>query len=389
MLDISLSSPIMLKTAFDMASIFTNTVYGKPSRGGSIPHGGRLPLFFNTEIASLPSEASPGDVLCGSLTMSPKTAAIGLTYIVPAKRKTSDNGDASNSDSKPKSFNREGESQVDKDRRELEEALRKVRLEWVKKVKEESVRNELVAELLAEQDGNSAIDDPDGQRAAVLAAQLETIDCARTSLPWCEAARLSEDGANKAIEIADQIIDLTRSRALTARLYSNQAALKDEDEKRLKKQADTAKTQLVGALTSKCRAMAFLVTRGSLSATASEASAEFVDVASEEQDEERIRGYEKAAAELSRWCDKAQQTDDVPFLAATLPLHIAKRQFGRALQPVVEWLAKAPLKQSNAVERKTMAELRDMLLAKQQWSLWADHFHAMKAVQSPASYQML
>ncbi|KAJ2082275.1 hypothetical protein H4R24_001722 [Coemansia sp. RSA 988] len=388
-LNIRISTPVLLKTAFDMSSIFTTTVYGKPSRGDSIPHGGRLPLFFSTEISPLVSEASPGDILCGKVFMNSKTAAIGLTYIVPAKRKMDGNGAVGILDNKPKYPDRENEPQADKDRRELGEALRKVRLEWVKKVKEESVRDELVTELLAEQNSNSATDDPDGQRAAVLTAQLETIDCSRTSLPWCEAARLSECAANKVIEIADRIVDLTRPRALTARLYSNQVALKSEDEKRLKQQADAAKTQLVGALTSKCRAMAFLVIQGSHSAAASETSAEFVDVASEEQDEERIRAYEKAVAELSRWSERSEHADDASFLTATLPLHIAKHQFGRALQPVIEWLEKAPLKQSNALERKTMSELRDMLLVKLQWSLWASHFHAMRVVQSPSTYRII
>ncbi|KAJ2615482.1 hypothetical protein H4S08_001217 [Coemansia sp. RSA 1365] len=386
MLDISLSSPIMLKTAFDSASIFTTTVDGKQLSCGSIPRGGRLPLFFNTEIDTLPNEASPGDVLCGTLSMSGKTAGIPLTYIVPTKSKTNDNGTASTLDSIPKSIKKEGESQVEKDCRELGEALRNVRLEWVKKVKEESVREKLVAVLLTELNNNGKIDDLDGQRAAVLAAQLEAIDCVHTALPWCAAAGLNENAANKAIKIADVIVALTHSRALNARLYSNQAAVKSENEKKLMQQLETAKTQLVGALTSKCRAVAFLVTRGLLPDTATEASAGIVNAASEEQKAEHIRSYEKAAAELSRWTERAQQTTGVSFLVATLPLHIAKRQFGRALLPVVEWLAKAPLKHSNASERKTMVELRGILLTMQKWFMWVDHFRVMAAVQSPSDY---
>ncbi|KAJ1730195.1 hypothetical protein LPJ61_003141 [Coemansia biformis] len=390
-LDIDLPSPAKLETAFALSSLLTNTVTGSPYKGGVIPRGGRLPLFFDTRLSTTPSEAAPGDALVGSLSMSDLTTKLGLTYIVPAKAiASSGNGDKGSSKKKGESAQEEEEmSQADRDRKELEEALRKVRLEWVKKAKDESVRDGLVADLVAAASSKSSKEDADEELAGVLAAQLEAVDGARTALPWSEAARLSEDAAKRAIEIADQIAGLTYTRALTARLYENQADVKSEDDKRLKKQADAARAQLVGALTAKCRARAFLATQGSFSTTASEASADFVDVAKEEANEEQAREYEKAVVELARWTETKQRAEDAKFLLATAPLHIARHHYGRALRPVLEWLQKAPLQQANAAERRSMAELRDLLLARLQWAPWSDHFRALAPIESPAAYEVI
>ncbi|KAJ2439336.1 hypothetical protein GGF42_007988, partial [Coemansia sp. RSA 2424] len=138
-----------------------------------------------------------------------------------------------------------------------------------------------------------------------------------------------------------------------------------------------------------CRALAYLTTQTSVSSTASDASGEFVDVEAEEGGSERLPALERAVAELARWTDKKVQAESVEYLLASLPLHIAKQQHGRALQPVLKWIAAAPLSKANAGERKAMIELRDLLLDKLQWTVWMDHFRELALVDSPAFYEAI
>ncbi|KAJ2842613.1 hypothetical protein IWW36_005841, partial [Coemansia brasiliensis] len=93
-----------------------------------------------------------------------------------------------------------------------------------------------------------------------------------------------------------------------------------------------------------------------------------------------------AAAEMRQWADS---TTSAAYLIATLPLFVAKHQYARALKGALDWLAKAPLQSSNATERKSMAELRDQMLGKLQWTVWLNHFHAIAPIVSPDSYEKL
>ncbi|KAJ2584263.1 hypothetical protein GGH95_000503 [Coemansia sp. RSA 1836] len=378
--DFSLGTNIKLGTTFSFASALTSTVAGATSALTAIARGSRVPIFFKTDVATLPSDAAPGDIIYGSLALNKKTAKMSLEYIVPAPKPAA-NKDSSNGDNASDKAAAEDNS----DRKALDEAIRKLRVEWIGKLKSEAERGKLVAEMVAD------VKDRDEDHAAVLAAQLDTIDVARkTALPWSADAKLSEQAANKAVDIADKIVRLSQASALTARLYENQAKESSSDEdKKLKKQADAAKTRLTNALLSKCRALAYLTTQTSVSSTASDASGEFVDVEAEEGGSERLPALERAVAELARWTDKKVQAESVEYLLASLPLHIAKQQYGRALQPVLKWIAAAPLSKANAGERKAMLELRDLLLDKLQWTVWIDHFRELALVDSPAFYEAI
>ncbi|KAJ2832026.1 hypothetical protein J3B01_005055 [Coemansia erecta] len=375
LVDVVLKSSIRLTTKFDMASIFTSTVSSSAAvyRGGFIAKGSRIPLFIDTIGAAVPSEAAPGDVLVGKLTMSRHTADFDFEYVVPAKsiKKPEESTPAAPKTDKP-------ESKEEQDQREMNEALRRVRVDWVKKSRDDGVRTRLVTDLLANSN--------DEQRAEVLAAQLSALDATSSALPWSEAACLTAASARRAVGIADSVIELTRTQALTARLYEK---AQTDDEKTLKKQAELARTQLIAALTTKCRALAAL-THGSVSATASETCADYVEVDGSDNDEtdaseQTVQEYERAAAELRQWA----AADDVSVVIATAPLHMARHQYARALQPVLAWLAKAPMKPANAAERRSMVELRNQLLAKLQWTIWSAHFRAIAPIESPATYERL
>ncbi|KAJ2356358.1 hypothetical protein GGF43_002121, partial [Coemansia sp. RSA 2618] len=372
--EITLDAPLKLATKFSLASLYTSTVAGASKFvGGFVPRGGRFPLFINTLDAAMPADAAPGDVLVGKLSLSTRTAKLDFEYVVPPKSQLKKEAEPSGS-KKPES---KPETKEDQDQRELAEAMRAVRIDWIKKARDDGVRTRLVAELLS---GCT-----DEQRAEVLAAQLSALDATRTALPWSESAKLGSTAARQAVTVADTITELTRPLALTARLYEK---AKTDEDKELKKKADLARTQLIGALTAKCRALAVL-THGPFPATASDTSAEFVELDDGEEDaaEKTLCEYERACAELRQWTDAS--SEDAAFVFATAPAYMARHQYARALQPVLAWLAKAPVKQGNAPERKAMAELRDLLLAKLQWTLWTDHFRAIAPIECPASYEPL
>ncbi|KAJ2472554.1 hypothetical protein GGI02_001498 [Coemansia sp. RSA 2322] len=384
LVDYSLGTAVKLSTSFSFASTFTSTVAGTAPTPSFIARGSRVPLFFKTDVAAsaLPSDAAPGDIMYGSLALSKKTAKLGLEYIVPAK------SIAPAADASGGSSEKAAPAEDANDSKALSEAVRKLRIEWIGKLKDEAERSKLVAEMVSD-----AKDRDDGEHAAVLAAQLDTIDVARKALPWSKEAKLGDTAlASRVVEIADKIVGLSRTPALTAKLYENQTKDGSTDEdKKLKQQADSAKARLVAALTAKCRALGSLATQtlfANLSTAASDASGEFVDIEAEEESGS-IEKLERAVAELARWTDKKAQADSIEYLVASLPLLVAKQHYGKALQPVLKWLASAPLQKSNAAERKTMTELRDLLLAKLQWSLWTGHFRELALVESPSVYEAL
>ncbi|KAJ2778055.1 hypothetical protein H4R18_004825 [Coemansia javaensis] len=412
-LDMALAAPIKLKTALALADLMTTTVADSPYHGSAIAKGAAMPLFFSTALPSpQPADAAPGDVLTGDLAVSKDVAKIALSYIMPPKPIPADSNKKAGAEGKGKgkgkstvkAKNKDAElAQADKDQRDLDAALRAVRLDWVKKAKDPAFRDALVDSLAA---------DASQDRAEVLAAQLAAIDRATDALPWSEAAGFSDESAAKAIALADEIAALTRERALTAHLYKNQDSQgsqgnqgtaggdnnnsddddneeeEEEDAAEAKKKADTAKAQLVAALTAKCRAMAFLATQGMFSdaATAGSGSAPADQAAS---DRTAIAAYDRAVAELTRWTAKKQQAEDLAFLLATGPLHIARGQYGRALNPVLDWLTKAPLQTANAAARRSAADLRDLLLVRLEWPQWSAHFRALAPIESPPDYDQL
>ncbi|KAJ2844372.1 hypothetical protein IWW36_005216, partial [Coemansia brasiliensis] len=283
LIEFTLASSITLPVEYSLASVFTNTVDSSTYRGGFLPKGGRAALFFNLS-KKMPSEVAPGDILRGSLTLNNVTAKLRLEMIVPAKIKSTEEPEKS---LVPENHD---ESPAAREQRELEEELRRVRLSWVGKAKEASVRDALVAELTSSSSDNE-------QRAEALAAHLKALDAAPSSLPWTEAAHLAEAGhAQRILELAGELSELVRPLALTARLYES---AESDEEKREKKRAEQARSHMQAALQSRCRALAALTTFTSCSASASEDSAEFVHVDSSNADvSAHLRDYEKAAAEM-------------------------------------------------------------------------------------------
>ncbi|KAJ2741687.1 hypothetical protein H4S06_005844, partial [Coemansia sp. BCRC 34490] len=280
---------------------------------------------------------------------------------------------------------------AESDRRALDEAIRSLRIAWIRKAKDDGVREQLVGDLLASDDADADF------RAAVLSAQLDALDPARkTHLPWSDGARLTADAARSAVGVADRIVELTYPLALTVGLLQNQghqaAGVGDADRRRRLLLAEDARDRLVGALTTKCRALAFLTTQPTASSRSSETSVDFVDVVAASGDGSLghwLADYEKAVAELARWTGEKLQAEDAPFLVATLPLLVAKQSYGRALLSALRWIDGAPLLESNAAERRAMVELRDLLVSQLGWSVWADHLRDLALVERPSSYEAL
>ncbi|KAJ1895901.1 hypothetical protein LPJ66_004308, partial [Kickxella alabastrina] len=390
--DTRLSAPASLQIRRTHSAQFVTTSYA-PVQKPTMARGTRFPLFIKTELSSVPTDASPGDVLLGSLVLNTSSAPVDIEYVVPAKI-------VSKPDSPkltPAKVAEEVVPAAEKERKEMEEALRKVRIDWVKKTTDDAARESLVLDLIKA----SATD---ADRASVLSTHLESIDAlGKTTLPWSDKAFTLEK-AKRAIKVADELYALTYGLALTAKLYESQKPTSVE-EKEAKEAAGKARDQLVSALTTKSRALAFLhfkqqantdasaTTDASPSAAAAAAASEtsdFVDVSAEDATDsiDALEEYTKAVAQLKQWVD-GSQADGVPHLLASLPLLVAKRQFARALQPVLKWLSKSPLLSSNADERKCMRELRDCLLEKLQWNLWVEHFRAVELTDYPTVYEAL
>ncbi|KAJ2385710.1 hypothetical protein H4S02_004202 [Coemansia sp. RSA 2611] len=369
--EFKLPTPVTVATKFDLASVFTTTVANSGAyRGEFVPRGGRFAVFFDVLGAKLPTDAKPGDVLCGSLSLNGRSSNLALELVVPPAKIEQPKTEQPKTEQPKAEQSEKAPSKSDVD--QLEEALRKVRLDHIAKATDAAVRTRLIDELLA----SSSTDE---QRAEVLHAQLNALDPARESaLPWADSARLGEPAARTAVAVADQLIALTRAPALTARLFEKSA--QSAAEKEQKKHADGARTQLIAALTTKCRALSQLARDDATS----EESAELVDH-DDEGSEPVASRYEQAAQELRQWGDAAAPA----ALMALVPLQIAQKQYGRALQPVLAWLGKAPLTAANAAQRAAMADLRDVLLEKLEWTAWSDYFREMAPITHPADYEPL
>ncbi|KAJ2723445.1 hypothetical protein GGI07_002647 [Coemansia sp. Benny D115] len=409
MIDTKLSTPVTVPVSRSLGSTFTSTIQGFQQKD-TITHGGRLPLFFKTELPKLPEDAVAGNILCGSLALSDSTAKIGLEYIVPVKAPTKPNESFTQSaaDASKDEKKKTEESPADKEKREMEEALRKVRIDWVKKAKDNAVRDQLVTSLVSESK-------TDADKAAVLAAHLESLVApCKNAMPWSEQVKFTRADATRVIEIADRIYALTYQAALTACLYESQKEKPaSAEDKELKKKADEAKTQFVAALTAKCQAFSLLAieepapsTRPEAdidadpntslnhnSDTGSDASVVLVNVDDSIKDSTAkdshsavVKDYEKAVKELEQWTSNNKK-EDIGYLLATVPLHISKNQYAQALIPVLKWLGSAPYLSSNSSERRAAADLRNQLLDRLQWKQWSDYFRSIAPIESPATYE--
>ncbi|KAJ2507121.1 hypothetical protein H4217_008874 [Coemansia sp. RSA 1939] len=419
LVDMQLAAKISVPTFPTLAAAFTGTVVGsRPTASGGIARGATMPLFFRTELTGVPPEAAPGDVLCGSLSLSAQTAELPIEYVVPARARAAEKPEPAGGGGADSEASL---TPAEKDRSALDEAMRSLRIAWIRKAKDDGVREQLVSDLLASdvlaggapEDGGDdggreerRRDADNDFRAAVLSAQLDALDPARrTHLPWSDGAKLTAEAARSAVGVADRIVELTYPLALTARLHQNQnhqaAGVSDADRRR-RKLAEAARDRLVGALTAKCRALAFLTTQPTASSRSSETSVDFIDVVSASEDGGEKSGgggggggshwladYEKTVSDLTRWTGEKQQDEDAQFLVATLPLLVAKQCHGRALLSALRWIDRAPLLESNAAERTAMVELRDLLVSQLGWSVWADHLRDLALVERPPSYEAL
>ncbi|KAJ1940659.1 hypothetical protein EC988_006971, partial [Linderina pennispora] len=364
---------------FALASVFTKTVGNVRNSSKSIQLNSIMPVFLKTFAVSPPKDTVPGDILRGSLSASPNTADLLLEYVVPSKANEEKQPDESSTKSSSKkqgdSKKKEAEeSQADKDRKAMQEAMRNLKIEWVKKAQDPDVRTELIRQLEAEQANDTQ----------VLAAQLESLDCARRTLPTNEAtSKITQETALQIVELADRIVAHTNTSELASTLYGKPAEDNSDKEERAK--AEKAKKLLVSALTAKCRALAVLAVPTANVSSGGSDGGEFVDLAAEEEDERKLASYEAAVKELTRWAGDDSQNIEY-LMAAVVPLYSTKQQYARALKPVVEWLNTTALTDAAVSEWKTMIDVRNKLVAKLQWSMWARHFDDHGVMAMPAEY---
>ncbi|KAJ1932653.1 hypothetical protein FBU59_006299 [Linderina macrospora] len=227
-----------------------------------------------------------------------------------------------------------------------------MRIGWVKKVKDEGVREQLIEELVSEHSELSDLD-----RMSVLVAQLELLDTQRHVLPHEASSGITEASAAKIINAADKLAALVDTSNLAIVLSNRQSAsVVSEDEARARRDAAKSRNMLASALTSKCRALAFQVSADSSS--------------------DALKEYESAVAQLAKWSDTSSNPvpDITHLFAAVIPLHMCKSEYAQALMALSMWTKLAPMTRANAAGWKTVAVLQIQLLAKLGWSAWADNF---------------
>ncbi|KAJ1950080.1 hypothetical protein EC988_004523, partial [Linderina pennispora] len=227
-----------------------------------------------------------------------------------------------------------------------------LQIEWVKKVRDEDVRQRLIDELLSESSGIS-----DLNRMRVLTIQLELLDARRRTLPLDAKSGISTLSAAKIIHVSERIIALVDTSRLAITLSTKLPGGADtEDEARTKLDAAKSRDMLVSALMSKCRALAFQV-------SADRPAAALAD-------------YESAVVQLAKWSDNGSDLAlDIEYLlAAVIPLHMGKQEYAHALVALSRWTEKAPMTHTNAADWNTVSALQIRLLDKLGWPLWVDNF---------------
>ncbi|KAJ1935590.1 hypothetical protein FBU59_005337, partial [Linderina macrospora] len=144
-IETSLTPKVSVPAEFALASVFTKTVTNVRGSTKSIALNNVLPVFLKTFAVAPPKDAVPGDVLRGSLSASANTASLLLEYIVPTKAIEEKKPEVAAPSKKNKQDKKDEveESQADKDRKAMQEALRNLKIEWIKKVKDSDVRAEL------------------------------------------------------------------------------------------------------------------------------------------------------------------------------------------------------------------------------------------------------
>ncbi|ORX65947.1 subtilisin-like protein [Linderina pennispora] len=160
--DLGGAEAVSIPVEFALASVFTKTVSNVRNSSKSIQLNNIMPVFLKTFAVNPPKDTVPGDILRGSLSASPNTADLLLEYVVPSKANEEKQPDESSTKSSSKkqgdSKKKEAEeSQADKDRKAMQEAMRNLKIEWVKKAQDPDVRTELIRQLEAEQANDTQV----------------------------------------------------------------------------------------------------------------------------------------------------------------------------------------------------------------------------------------
>ncbi|KAJ2783388.1 hypothetical protein GGI15_002600 [Coemansia interrupta] len=281
--------------------------------------------------------------------------------------------DASNSVAKPDDIaEAKPDGPEDKERKaledEMEQAMHKMRVGWIKKAKNDLLREQIVSEL-----SDSA--KSDSERLSIMLEHLNAIDTSnKQEMPWSAQAGFTDAKAARAIEVANKIIEMTEQTVIKNYYYTKMSLTNaTAEEMKHKKVADEANRHLVVALKAKCRAAAFLAGRSLF-------GAEVV-----ENQDDAVKTYKQALDHLERW-EACSDYSSMEIMALRLPLLIAEKKYGQALKHVLAWLSSAPIYNSNVDMRQKMTKLRDQLLGKLEWTLWTDHFSLAARAQRPKDY---
>ncbi|KAJ1719605.1 hypothetical protein LPJ53_005665, partial [Coemansia erecta] len=310
---------------------------------------------------------------CGGLSLSElsvdKTNGLGEQSISAAPEPV----DTGNGETKPEdNAETKPDGPEDKERKalekEMEQAMHKMRVGWIKKANSDLLREQLVSELI-----ESA--KTDSERLSIMLEHLGAIDTSdKQAMPWSAHAGFTEAKAARTIEVADKIIEMTEETVIKNYYYTKvNLTSATAEERKLKKDADEANGHLVVALKAKCRAAAFL------------AGKSLFGTESVENLDDAIKKYKQALEHLERW-EACSDYSSVEIMALRLPLLIAEKKYAQSLKHVLAWLSSAAIYNSNSDMRRKMVELRDQLLGKLGWSLWIDHFSTAARAQRPKEY---
>ncbi|KAI9146026.1 subtilase family-domain-containing protein [Paraphysoderma sedebokerense] len=306
----------------------------------SLDRGDRRAVFVPSPDP--PKDAKPGDLLLGDFNINEggRSKVDGGLYKVvvsvqPEKSKDSTGSPKDSSSANPESAD---------ENVQLAEAIRDLKIQWLKKLSKSENRSTLLSSLLSEfPDHLPALN----QELELLAEKIDT-------------------NAQEIINLANKIINLVDLNAL-AGYYALKQDLTTEAEKKKKKDMDKKKEIVINALFRKCQAMQTILEKSGTSA-ASSSSASGTTVT--------IGDFSTAFQEYQKWVLPLNATTEIVADIKYIGLYIfrekSQKRWGNALKACNKYLADTGLNSDVKDDLKKVWKMRLDLLKELGWKPWVE-----------------
>ena len=367
LVDFALSKSVSLSTYKSLASLISGSGSFEKmllQRGQSVPF-----WVGGVDGSALPKSSSPGDLLFGNFKVDSKMQLYKVAYLIPSESKVKEAPAALTTPSLNKKVDESKDEMI-----LMKEAVRDLEIEWLKKIKNDEQRNELVVRLEKEH----------GLFLPFLIARLEV---AGDKFEKAEK-NISEEILNNVQNSVEAILSVIDTKELAIYLgLQTDLVAGGETAKNKKKEMDSQKSAVILSLLWKSRILRQRVV--TLEALEQPDSSEKM--------ESLMNDFDASLCQLAQWLT-SPPTSDGKYLSLWVWRLRQKGMLGAALKAINKYIGDTKNLASakdgsdeNSVDAplkvwKNLVQVKSEILEELGWELWKSYEKRWCVVRSPPSY---